>query len=153
MNDFIPVSRPRITQMEEEYVLDAVRSGWVSSLGKYIDAFESAFARYCGVKYALTTSNGTTGLHLALATAGIGPGDEVIVPDLTFIATVNAVAYTGATPVIVDIEPDTLCISASAIEAALTEKTRAIIPVHVYGHPADMDALEAIATQTRPVDF
>lgn len=145
MSDFIPVSRPRITQREEEYVLDAVRSGWVSSLGKYIDSFESAFAKYCGVKYALTTSNGTTGLHLALATAGIGPGDEVIVPDLTFVATVNAVVYTGATPVIVDIDPDTLCISPSAVEAAVTRKTRAIIPVHVYGHPCDMDALEAIA--------
>ena len=104
MNDFIPVSKPHLTPREEEYVLDAVRSGWVSSIGKYIDAFEGAFARYCGVKYALTTSNGTTGLHLALVAAGIGPGDEVIVPDLTFVATANAVSYTGAKPVIVDID-------------------------------------------------
>lgn len=145
MTDFIPVSRPHLSGKEEEYVLDAVRSGWVSSIGKYIELFEASFAKFCGTKYALTTSNGTTGLHLALATAGIGPGDEVIVPDLTFVATANAVAYTGAKPVIVDIEPDTLCISPAAVRAAITEKTRAIVPVHLYGHPADMDEMDAIA--------
>jgi perosamine synthetase len=147
MNEFIPVSRPHLTKKEEEYVLDAVRSGWVSSIGKYVDAFESRFAQYCGVKYALTTSNGTTGLHLALVAAGIGPGDEVIVPDFTFVATANAVSYTGAKPVFVDIDADTLCIDPGAVRAAVTPKTRAIVPVHLYGHPADMDELEAIAAQ------
>jgi perosamine synthetase len=126
-----------------------VRSGWVSSIGKYIEAFEQGFARYCGTNYALTASNGTTALHLALATAGIGPGDEVIVPDMTFVATANAVAYTGAKPVIVDIQPDTLCICPDAVRAAITDKTRAIVPVHLYGHPADMDALHAIAKDHR----
>lgn len=147
MNEFLPVSRPHLSRKEEEYVLDAVRSGWVSSIGKYIELFEASFAKFCGTKYALTTSNGTTGLHLALATAGIGPGDEVIVPDITFVATANAVAYTGAKPVIVDIEADTLGISPTAVRAAITEKTRAIVPVHLYGHPADMDELNAIARQ------
>ena len=145
MSDFIPISRPHFSGKEEQYVLDAVRSGWVSSIGKYIEAFEEGFAAYCGTKYALTASNGTTALHLALVTAGIGPGDEVIVPDITFVATANAVAYTGAKPVIVDIQPDTLCICPAAVRAAITAKTRAIIPVHLYGHPADMDELDAIA--------
>ena len=135
--------------MEEEYVLDAIRSGWVSSLGKYIEDFEASFAKYCGTKYALTTSNGTTGLHLALVTAGIGPGDEVIVPDLTFVATANAVAYTGARPVIVDIQPDTLCICPAAVRRAITPRTKMILPVHLYGHPADMDELNAIAKEHR----
>jgi perosamine synthetase len=147
MSEFIPVSRPHFTGKEEEYVLDAVRSGWVSSIGRYIELFEASFAKFCGTKYALTASNGTTALHLALVTAGIGPGDEVIVPDITFVATANAVTYTGATPVLVDIEPDTLCIDPSAVKAAITERTRAIIPVHLYGHPADMDALKAIAAE------
>src|ERR1700743_1580233 len=88
----------------------ALCSGWVSSIGKYIDDFEASFARYCGTEYALAVSNGTTGLHLTLAALGLGPGDEVIIPDLTFVATANAVAYTGATPVLADIDADTLCI-------------------------------------------
>src|SRR6185437_8260595 len=149
MTDFIPVSRPHLTALEEEYVLDAVRSGWVSSLGKYIEDFEAAFAKYCGTKYALTTSNGTTGLHLALVTAGVGSGDEVIVPDMTFVATANAVAYTGATPVMVDIQPDTLCICPAAVRRAITPRTKLILPVHLYGHPADMDELSSIAVEHR----
>ncbi len=89
-DSFIPISQPSIGSRERELVLDAVDSGWVSSIGKYIDEFEATFARYCGTDYALTVSNGTTGLHLALATLGLGPGDEVIIPDLTFVATANA---------------------------------------------------------------
>ncbi len=145
MDKLIPVSQPSISQREIDYVNDAVRSGWVSSLGRYIDEFESRFARYCGTRYALTVSNGTTALHLALMAAGIKSGDEVIVPDLTFIATANSVAYIGATPVLVDVDADTLCISPAAIERAITPRTRAIIPVHLYGHPADMDLINAIA--------
>jgi perosamine synthetase len=110
-SSFLPIGKPYITAREEELVLDAVRSGWVSSIGKYIDEFETVFARYCNVQYALAVNTGTSGLHLALATLGVGPGDEVIVPDLTFVATANAVAYTGATPVLADIDPETLCIS------------------------------------------
>src|SRR5476649_2471435 len=109
-DNFIPISKPYIGAREKELVLDALDSGWVSSIGKYIDEFEAGFARYCGNEYALAVSNGTTGLHLALAALGLKPGDEVIVPDLTFVATANAVAYTGAKPVLADVEVDTLCL-------------------------------------------
>ena len=102
----IPISKPSISQKEIEYVLDAVKSGWVSSLGKYIDIFEKNFADYCGTKYAVTTSNGTAALHLALVSFGIGPGDEVIIPDLTFIATANAVKYSGAKVITVDVDEE-----------------------------------------------
>ena len=107
-DSFIPISKPYIGAREKELVLDALDSGWVSSIGKYIDEFEANFARYCGTEYAIAVSNGTTGLHLALAALGLKPGDEVIIPDLTFVATANAVAYTGATPVLADNETDTL---------------------------------------------
>ena len=145
MNRFIPISQPSIGEKEIAYVSDAVRSGWVSSLGRYIEAFENQFASFCGTKYALTASNGTTALHLALLAAGIKSGDEVIVPDLTFVATANAVTYIGARPVLVDVESETLCIAPEAIEHAITPRTRAIVPVHLYGHPADMDPINAIA--------
>lgn len=144
-NGFLPVSRPTITKKEIEYVTAAIASGWVSSLGEYLTAFEEKFAAFCGSKYALTCSNGTTSLHLALVSMGIEAGDEVIMPDLTFIATANATKYVGAVPVLVDIDPETLCIDPAAIEAAITPKTKAIIPVHLYGHPANMPAIMAIA--------
>src|SRR3954453_151901 len=140
-DSFIPISKPFIGAREKQLVLEALDSGWVSSIGKYIDEFETAFARYCGTEFALTVSNGTTGLHLALETLGLGPGDEVIIPDLTFVATANAVAYTGATPVLADVDPDTLCIDPASIRLLISERTKAIIPVHLYGHPCDMDAL------------
>jgi perosamine synthetase len=143
--NFIPISKPYIGAREKELVLDALDSGWVSSIGKYIDEFEANFARYCGTKYALAVSNGTTGLHLALATLNLQPGDEVIIPDLTFVATANAVAYTGATPILADIDPDTLCIDPASVKSLISKRTKAIIPVHLYGHPADMDALTEIA--------
>lgn len=145
MNSLIPISRPSIGDSELVYVSDAVRSGWVSSLGPYIDVLEKRFAAFCGTKYALTVSNGTTALHLALLAAGIKSGDEVIVPDLTFVATANAVSYIGAQPILVDIDSETLCIAPDAIERAITSRTRAIIPVHLYGHPADMDSINDIA--------
>ncbi|CAK0754610.1 GDP-perosamine synthase [Gammaproteobacteria bacterium] len=145
MTAFIPVSQPSISNTEIDYVTDAVRSGWVSSLGPYIEQFEHRFAELCGSKYALTTCNGTTALHLALVSLGVKPGDEVIVPDLTFVATANAVACAGATPVTVDVDAETLCLSPEAFECAITPRTRAVIPVHLYGHPSDMDAINAIA--------
>jgi perosamine synthetase len=151
-DSFIPISKPFIGAREKELVLDALDSGWVSSIGKYIDEFEANFARYCGTEYALATSNGTTGLHLALAALGLKPNDEVIVPDLTFVATANAVAYTGATPVLAEIDPDTLCIDPASVKSLITDRTKAIIPVHLYGHPADMDALTEIA-EARGVDI
>jgi perosamine synthetase len=143
-DSFVPISKPFIGAREKELVLDALDSGWVSSIGKYIDQFEANFARYCGTEYALAVSNGTTGLHLALAALGLKPGDEVIVPDLTFVATANAVAYTGATPVLADIDADTLCIDPASVKSLISERTKAVIPVHLYGHPADMDALTEI---------
>jgi perosamine synthetase len=144
-NSFIPISKPFIGAREKQLVLEALDSGWVSSIGKFIDEFEAGFARYCGTEYALAVSNGTTGLHLALAALGLKPGDEVIIPDLTFVATANAVAYTGATPVLADIDPDTLCIDPASVRSLVSERTKAIIPVHLYGHPAEMDALTEIA--------
>lgn len=141
----IPVSQPKLSQREIDYVTDAVRSGWVSSLGAYIDAFEKKFAEYCGTKYAVSVSNGTVGLHLALKVIGIGDGDEVIIPDLTFVATANAVKTAQGTPVMVDVCRDTYCIDSAAIEKAITPRTKAIIPVHLYGHPANMPAILELA--------
>jgi perosamine synthetase len=145
MSDFIPISKPSISELEIEYVNDAVRSTWISSLGKYIDRFEEEFAAFCDCKYAISVFNGTVAIHLSLIANGIGPGHEVIVPDLSFIATANAVLHAGATPVFIDIDPFTLCIDPLLIERAITNKTKAIIPVHLYGHPADMIVINQIA--------
>lgn len=145
--NFIPISQPSIGQKEIAYVTDAVQSGWVSSLGKYIDMFEEKFAVYCGAKYAVATSNGTTALHLVLVALGITAEDEVIIPNLTFVATGNAVRYVGAKVVTVDIDEDTLCISPEAIRKAITLNTKVIIPVHLYGHPANMDEINKIAKE------
>jgi perosamine synthetase len=141
----IPVAEPDLGPLEERYVLEAVRSGWVSSIGPFIERFERAFAEFCGVRHAVMVSNGTVALHLCLVAKGIGPGDEVIVPDLTFVASASAVRHAGATPVLVDIDPRTLCIDPSLVEAAIGPKTKAIMAVHLYGHPADMTALRDIA--------
>jgi perosamine synthetase len=145
VNKMIPISQPSITQKEIDYVTDAITSGWVSSLGKYINEFEKNFASFCNTEYALTTSNGTAALHLTLVALGITSGDEVLVPDFTFVSTASAVKYVGAKVVTVDIEEDTLCIDPKAIEKAITPKTKAIIPVHIYGHPANMEEINKIA--------
>ncbi len=142
--NMIPIAEPLLGEEELNNVIEAVKSGWISSKGKFIPEFEEKFARYCGVKYGVATSNGTTALHLALTALGIGPGDEVIVPTLTFIATANAVRYTGAKPVFVDSHPDYWCIDPGKIEEVITPKTKAMILVHLYGHPADMDQILAI---------
>ena len=147
MAQYFPVSQPSIGEKELAYVCDAVKSGWVSSIGRYIEMFETTFANFCGTEYALAVSNGTTALHLALVSAGIKSGDEVIVPDLTFIATANAVTYTGAKVVPVDIDSRTLCMDVRSVEQAITSHTRAIIPVHLYGHAAQMGALMAISKE------
>ncbi len=143
----IPIAEPSLEGRELEYVTDCIQSGWVSSLGEYVKRFEQGFAAYCGVRYGVATHNGTVALHQALAALGIGPGDEVILPTLTFVATANAVVYTGATPVFVDSEPHTWNIDPEAVTQAITPRTRAIIAVHLYGHPADMDSLRALADQ------
>lgn len=141
----IPVAEPAIGEKELEYASDAVRSTWISSKGKYVTEFEEKFSEYCGAKFGIATSSGTTALHLALATLGIGPGDEVIIPTLTMIATANAVKYTGAKPVLIDSEPATWNMDVERIENKITKRTRAIMVVHLYGHPVDMDPILSMA--------
>lgn len=148
---FIPVAAPVFVGNEKQYVLDCMDSTWISSAGKYIEKFETSFAEFCGVKYALGCCNGTVALHLALLAAGVGPGDEVIVPTLTFIATANAVVYCGAKPVFIDSEQDTWNLDPAQLESKITPRTKAIIPVHLYGCPADMDAVLKIAQQHKLV--
>lgn len=141
----IVVAQPKLAGNEREYVLDCIDTNWISSIGKYISAFEETFAKFCNVKHAIATNNGTTALHLALVALNLQPGDEVIVPTVTYIATANVVRYCGAIPVLVDVCPDTMNINPIEIEKKITAKTRGIIPVHLYGHPAEMDAINAIA--------
>ena len=141
----LPVSEPILKGNELEYVSECINTGWVSSAGKFVNQFEEIFTEFCETKNAVSTSNGTTALHLALLSLEINKGDEVIIPSLTFIATANAIKYTGAKPIFVDSDPETWTIDASKIEAAITSKTKAIIPVHLYGHPADMDPIMRIA--------
>ncbi len=159
----IPVNEPLIGHNALLYVTECLKTGWISSAGKFIPKFEQEFARYLGVRHAITTTSGTTALHLALASLGIGPGDEVIVPDLTMIAVPYAVLYTGAHPVLVDVEPETYnldpnqlrefverdCIFNEKERELINRKTRrkvkAVIPVHLYGHPCPMDEILKIA--------
>ncbi len=148
---FIPVAAPVFAGNEKAYVLDCMDSTWISSTGKYIERFEASFAEFCGVKHALGCCNGTVAVHLALLAAGVGPGDEVIVPTLTFIATANAVMYCGAKPVFVDSEPNTWNLDPAQLESKITPRTKAIIPVHLYGCPVDMDAVLAVARRHRLV--
>jgi perosamine synthetase len=137
----IPVASADMSGDEEKYVVDAIRSSWVSSTGAYISRFERDFAKLCAARTSVGVCNGTVALHLALLALDVRPGDEVLVPSLTFIATANACRYVGAEPVFVDVDPKTWCIDPAKIEAAVTPKTRGIIAVHLYGHPADMDAI------------
>ncbi|MBA2657673.1 MAG: DegT/DnrJ/EryC1/StrS family aminotransferase [Tatlockia sp.] len=139
------VAQPKLAGNERKYVLDCLDSNWISSNGKYIGAFEEIFAQFCGVKHAIATNNGTTALHLALVALNLKPGDEVLVPTVTYIATANAVRYCGATPILVDVCADTMNINPTEIESKITAKTRGIIPVHLYGHPADMVSINEIA--------
>jgi perosamine synthetase len=141
----IPVAAADLGGDELKYVTDAITSSWISSTGPYVARFEKEFARLCGANAAVTVCNGTVALHLAMLTLGVRPGDEVLVPSLTYIATANAVRYVGAEPVFVDVDPDTWCIDPSKLEAAITQRTQGIIPVHLYGHPADMDAINRVA--------
>lgn len=147
MNDFIPIAKPLFEGREAEYLQETVTTGWISSLGRFVQLFESAVANYCGTQHGISTCNGTTALQLALATIGVGPGDEVLIPTLTFIATANAVRYTGATPIFVDSDPYTLTIDPADLARRVTQRSRAVIPVHLYGHPAKMDEIRAIASQ------
>lgn len=142
---FIPISEPVIGEEELLNATDCIKSTWISSLGKYITEFENNFSSYCQVKYGVCVANGTLALQLALKSLNIGNGDEVIIPNLTFVATANAVTYLGSKPVPVDCEAETWNIDPFKIEKAVTDKTKAIIPVHLYGHPCDMDPIMKIA--------
>lgn len=145
-DEMIPWGRPRLGEREREYLLKALDSTWISG-GEFIDRFESDFARLIGTKYAVTASSGTAALHLALLALGIGPGDEVIVPAFTFAAPANMVIETGAKPVYVDIDPRTWCINVKEVEESITERTKAILPVHVYGNVCEVEALMRIARE------
>lgn len=141
----IPAAKPLIGDEEREAVDRVLRSGMIAG-GPEVAAFEQEFAdQVAGGWTCVAVNSGTAGSHLGLLAAGVGPGDEVIVPSFTFAATANSVALTGATPVFVDIEPDHFCIDPAAVEAAITPRTKGIQPVHLYGHPANMTALRAIA--------
>jgi perosamine synthetase len=143
--EFLAVSAPMFVGNERAYVLDCIDSSWISSSGKYIDRFEAAFADFCGVRHAVSCSNGTTALHLALLALELEPGDDVIVPTLTFVASANAVRYCGAEPVFVDCDPETWTMDPVAIESRIGPRTKGIIAVHLLGHPVDMNAVQAIA--------
>ena len=143
----IPVCQPFLNGNELKYVDDAIRTGWISSSGKYVKAFEEAFAEYCGVKYAVGVSNGTVALHLALTCLGIGKDDEVIIPDFTMIASAFSVCYTGAKPVFVDADDKTWNIDVTKIEEQITPRTKAIMPVHIFGNPCNMNVIQQIASK------
>ncbi len=143
----VPVALPDLRGNEFKYLTDAFLSTWISSRGCYIEQFEQSFASYCGCQYGIAVSNGTCALHLALLALGIGPGDEVIVPDLTFAASANAVLHAGARPVLVDVEPDSWCIDPAEMEKAISPRTRAVIVVHLLGQPANMDPILSLAAR------
>lgn len=143
---FLPYSPPSIGQEEIDEVVDTLKSDWITT-GPKTKRFELEFGTYVGASGAtsLMLNSCTAGLHVALVTLGVGPGDEVIVPSLTFAATANVVEHVGAKPVLVDVEPDTLCLDPAAVESALTPATKAVMPVHYAGHPADLDAIDRLA--------
>lgn len=141
----IPVCEPTLGGNELKYVQQAIETNWISSAGRFIRDFEARFAEACGVEYGIACANGTVAMHLTMATLGLEPGDEVIIPTFTMIATANAVTYCGAKPVLVDMEPAYWQMDINQVEAKITPRTKAIVPVHIYGHPTDMDPLMALA--------
>lgn len=141
----IPIAEPEIGEEELKNVIKAVKSGWVSSKGPFIEKFERSFSSYINVKHGVATSNGTAALHLALVALGIGKGDKVLVPSLTFVSVTNTVTYTGAEPIFVDSHPEYWCMDPSKIEEKIDSQTKAIMVVHLYGHPCDMDEIMRIA--------
>jgi len=141
----IPVNEPLIGARETEYVIECLNTGWISSEGRFIREFEEQWAAYCGMCYGIAVSNGTTALQVAVACLDLQPGDEVIMPTFTIISCAQAVTYNGGVPVLVDADPRTWCMDVSQVEAKITSRTRAIMPVHIYGHPVDMDPLLTLA--------
>jgi perosamine synthetase len=143
----IPVSEPLLGERELEYVTACVRSGWISSGGEFVDRFETGWAAYCGRRHGVAVSSGTAALQLAVAALGLDAGDEVIVPAFTIISCALAIVYNGAVPVLVDSDPETWCLDVGLLESLVTSRTRAIMPVHIYGHPVDMDPVLKLADQ------
>ena len=143
----ILVNEPVIGLNETRYVLDCLQTGWVSSAGAYIEKFEQQWASYCGMRYGIAVSNGTAALQIAVGCLQLEQGDEVIMPSFTIISCIQAITYYGLKPVLVDCEPDTWCMDVTQIEAKITKRTRAIMPVHMYGHPVDMDPLIELANR------
>ena len=141
----VPVNEPIVPAEAKRNVNDALDTGWISSAGKYVEAFEQNFAAYLGLQHGVATTNGTTALHIALGALDVGPGDEVIVPAFTMMSTIFAVMYTGATPIFVDCELETYNMDVNQLEAKITPRTKVIMPVHIYGHACEMDELLAIA--------
>jgi perosamine synthetase len=141
----IPLALPDLTGNEEQYVVKAIRSSWISSTGPFVARFEAEFAAACGTRAAITVCNGTIALHLALLALDVKPGDEIIVPSLTYVATANAAKYVGGIPVFADVDRQTWCLDPKKVQTAITERTKGIIAVHLYGHAADMDEINAIA--------
>jgi perosamine synthetase len=142
----VPLAVPDLSGNEERNVVDAIRSSWISSTGAYVERFEREFAAFCGTRAAVGVCNGTAALHTALLAMGLKPRDEVLVPSLSYVATANAVRYAGATPVFADADPATGCLDPAKIADACSPRTRGLVAVHLYGHPADMDAIHAAAT-------
>lgn len=147
INKMIPSAGPSISQKEVKYVSDAVKNGWYENRNGYIKKFEQKFTEYVDTKYAIATSSCTGAMHLALAALNIKEGDEIIIPETTWIATAAVVTYVGATPVFVDVDKDTWTIDPNSIRKAINKRTKGIIPVHVYGHPANMDEIIKIAKE------
>lgn len=141
---FIPLAKPEFSSVEKKLVNDCLDTAWISSIGKYVSTFGQNLAKLVDTKYALPVSNGTTALHLALIALDIKEGDEVIVPALTFVASVNVIKYVGAKPIFVDIEPDTFNLNIEKLEPLITKKTKAIMTVDLYGHPVDFDRVKKI---------
>ena len=147
MKNKIPIYAPNLSGNEKKYVLDCLDSTWISSKGEYINRFETAFASYIDSKHAASVCNGTVALHLALVALGIGPDDEVIVPTLTYIASVNSIVYTGAKPVFVDSLASSWQMDTEDVKRKITAKTKAILCVHLYGQACNMDELVKIAKE------
>jgi perosamine synthetase len=147
MSDRIPVAGPWVTEKEIAYVTEAATDGWYERAGFYAQRFEQAFAEYLGVKYAIAVPHCTSAIHLSLASLSIGPGDEVIVPEITWIASASPTHYVGATPVFADVDATTWCMSADSVRECITERTKAIIPVGLYGLTPDMGALRQVAKE------
>lgn len=143
----IPVNEPLLAEEDFTALQDTFRTGWISSAGKYVDEFESAWAGYCGVRHGIAVSNGTTALQVAVEAVGIGAGDEVIMPTFTIISCASAVVRAGGVPVLVDSDPVDWCMNIEQVAAAITPRTKAIMVVHMYGHPVDMDPIMALAAQ------